>query len=203
MSSCWVTSLTHTDTFIAAHCLDLQPPRIPSSHQRKNIVYWNPDGRSIMISCSIKSYKRQLREWLYEWYAFFAFWWPRELWHILYMSQYIHGEDLLDSSVDNLHLACYTESLVAVLFLLPHKYRCDLSTEYPWSCKYLCGIKHTANGQPFHMLLLPLGKEHGNPKTLNTCGGGCSEAPTLACRFCRFGVPFSLGHASILICFCI
>jgi len=31
-----------------------------------------------------------------------------------------------DSSIENLHLACYTESLVVVLFLLPHKFNCDL-----------------------------------------------------------------------------
>ena len=33
----------------------------------------------------------------------------------------LHGNDLLDSSVENLHLVCYTESLAVVLFLLPHK----------------------------------------------------------------------------------
>jgi len=38
----------------------------------------------------------------------------------------IYGNDLLDSSVENLHLACYTESLVVVLFLLPNKCRQDL-----------------------------------------------------------------------------
>ena len=38
----------------------------------------------------------------------------------------IHGNGLLDSSVENLHLACYTESLVVVLFLLPNKCRQDL-----------------------------------------------------------------------------
>ena len=29
----------------------------------------------------------------------------------------IHGNDLLDSSVENLHLVCYTESLVVVIFV--------------------------------------------------------------------------------------
>jgi len=26
--------------------------------RRKNVVYWNPNGRSSMISCAIKSFKR-------------------------------------------------------------------------------------------------------------------------------------------------
>jgi len=39
----------------------------------------------------------------------------------------IHGNDLLDSSVENLHLACYTKSLVVVLFLLQYKCRQDLN----------------------------------------------------------------------------
>jgi len=26
--------------------------------QRRNVVYWNPNGRSSMISCAIKSFKR-------------------------------------------------------------------------------------------------------------------------------------------------
>ena len=27
-------------------------------HRRRNVVYWNPNGRSSMISCAIKSFKR-------------------------------------------------------------------------------------------------------------------------------------------------
>jgi len=38
-----------------------------------------------------------------------------------------HGNDLLDSSVENLHLVCYTELLVVVLFLLPNKCGQDLN----------------------------------------------------------------------------
>ena len=28
------------------------------SEKRRNVVYWNPNGRSSMISCAIKSFKR-------------------------------------------------------------------------------------------------------------------------------------------------
>ena len=39
---------------------------------------------------------------------------------------------LLDSSVENLHLVCYTESLVVVLFLLPHKRGRNLKSRFIW-----------------------------------------------------------------------
>ena len=31
---------------------------LSSGWQRRNVVYWNPNGRSSMISCAIKSFKR-------------------------------------------------------------------------------------------------------------------------------------------------
>ena len=39
----------------------------------------------------------------------------------------IHGNDFLDSTVQNLQFACYTEYVVVVLFLLPHKFGRDLN----------------------------------------------------------------------------
>ena len=39
----------------------------------------------------------------------------------------VHGNELVEFSIENLHLVCYTESLVVVvLFLLPHKRGRDL-----------------------------------------------------------------------------
>lgn len=65
--------------------------------------------------------KDTLRECLFSWYAFLCFN-GLENFDIFYIRHNnIHGNDLLDSSVENLHLVCYTESLVVVLFLLPHK----------------------------------------------------------------------------------
>ena len=74
-----------------------------------------------MISCAISPLKDALRECLCSWYAFLCFN-VLENFDIFYIRHNnIHGNDLLDSSVENLHLVCYTESLVVVLFLLPHK----------------------------------------------------------------------------------
>jgi len=63
----------------------------------------------------------------------------------------IHGNDLLDSSVENLHLVCYTESLVVVLFFLPHKRGLDkvVARIFVWYKTYsMLTISH--------IILLPL-----------------------------------------------
>jgi len=84
-----------------------------------------------MISCAVKCFKRHtrkdtLRECLFSWYAWLCFN-GLENFDIFYIRHNnIHGNGLLDSSVENLHLVCYTESLVVVLFLLPHKRGHDL-----------------------------------------------------------------------------
>jgi len=63
-----------------------------------------------------------LGERLFSWYAFLCFN-GLENFDILYIRHNnIHVNDLLDSSVEK----CYTESLVVVLFLLPHKRGRDL-----------------------------------------------------------------------------
>ena len=38
----------------------------------------------------------------------------------------VHGNELVEFSIENLHLVCYTESLVVWLFLIPHKRERDL-----------------------------------------------------------------------------
>jgi len=96
-----------------------------------------------MISCAIKSFKDTLRECLFSWYAFLCFNGLENFDTFCKRHNNIHGNDLLDSSVENLNLVCYTESLVDVLFLLPHKRGRDLRQSH----EYLCGIKHTAYGQ--------------------------------------------------------
>jgi len=54
--------------------------------------------------------KDALRECLFSWYAFLCFN-GLENFEIFYIRHNnIHGNDLLDSSVENLHLVCYTES---------------------------------------------------------------------------------------------
>jgi len=81
-----------------------------------------------MISCAIKSFKRhsQGTSLFMAGYAFLCFN-GLENFDIFYIRHNnIHGNDLLDSNVENLHLVCYTESLVVVLFLLPHKRGRDL-----------------------------------------------------------------------------
>ena len=94
---------------------------IRAPRRRRNVVYWNPNGRSSMISCTISPSKDTLRECLFSWYAFLCFN-GLENFDIFYIRHNnIHGNDLLDPSVENLHLVCYTESLLVVLFLLPHK----------------------------------------------------------------------------------
>jgi len=83
-----------------------------------------------MISSGIKSYKRQSQRMpLLMICVFCVLMASRTLTYSIRHNN-IHGDDLLDSSVGNLHLECYTESLVAVLFLLPHKYRCDSGIEH-------------------------------------------------------------------------
>jgi len=80
---------------------------------------WSPAQLSLL--------KDNLRECLFSWYAFLC-WNGLENFDIFYICHNnVHGNDLLFSSVGNLHLACYTESLVVVLFLLPNKCRQDLN----------------------------------------------------------------------------
>jgi len=79
-----------------------------------------------MISCAISPLKDTPRECLFSWYVFLCFN-GLENFDIFYIRHNnIHGNNLLDSSVENLHLVCYTDSLVVVLFLLPHKRGRDL-----------------------------------------------------------------------------
>jgi len=69
-----------------------------------------------------------LRKCLFSWYAFLCVN-VLENFDIFYICHNnIHGNDLLNPShgVENLHLVCYTESLIVVLFLLPHKCGRDL-----------------------------------------------------------------------------
>ena len=71
--------------------------------------------------------KDTLRECLFLWYAFLCFH-GLENFDIFYICHNnIHGNDFLDSTVQNLQFACYTEYVVVVLFLLPHKFGRDLN----------------------------------------------------------------------------
>ena len=83
-----------------------------------------------MISCAIKSYKRYSQRMPFLMICVFCVLMTSRTLTYSISHNNVHGDDLLDSSIDHLHLECYTESLVAVLFLLPHKNRCDLSIEY-------------------------------------------------------------------------
>ena len=75
-----------------------------------------------MISCAISPLKDTLRECLFSWYAFLCFNGLENFDRFYICHNNMHGNDLLDSSVENLH----TESLVVVLFFLPHKRGRDL-----------------------------------------------------------------------------
>ena len=79
-----------------------------------------------MISCAIESFKRHSHGMSLFMVCVLCFN-GLENFDIFYICHNnIHGNDLLDSSVENLHLMCYTKSLVVVLFLLSHKCGSDL-----------------------------------------------------------------------------
>jgi hypothetical protein len=52
------------------HGFELHRPSSKGIELRKNVVYWNPNGRSSMISCAIKSLKDTLRESLFSWLSY-------------------------------------------------------------------------------------------------------------------------------------
>ena len=79
---------------------------------RRNVVYWNPNGRSSMISCAIKSFKRQSQGMSLS--AFLCFN-GLENFDIFYIRHNnIHGNDLLDSSVVISHSTVTTNVCVFI-----------------------------------------------------------------------------------------
>ena len=93
---------------------------------REEMLFIDQMEDQVWSPAQLSPLKDTLRECLFSWYVFLCFNGLENFDIFCIRRNNIHGNDLLDSSVENLHLVCYTESLVVVLFLLPHKRGRDL-----------------------------------------------------------------------------
>ena len=90
------------------HCLE--DTGLSCAFSRRNVVYWNPNGRSSMISCAISPLKDTLRECLFSWYAFCVLTTSRTLTYSIYVTIIYMGMIFL-ILVSRTYISCVTQNL--------------------------------------------------------------------------------------------